>query len=146
MLLKWRMLSSYWDGCQTDSKVHSETLLVSECAVIQNFAARIFHVRKKFDKNGYCGRSWLRNYNILAHLLNGSMLWIFFKSMSGFGRENKNTECCGVFTEGLSPAFLNVISHVGRYLCRAVLVTVTCLHTSCVTDRVRTLGWLLSPI
>lgn len=85
-----RMLSSYWDGCQTDSKVHSETwILVWQCAVLQNFAAGIFHVQNKFDKNGYCGRSWLWNYYILAHLLNGSMLGNLFRSMCGFGRENK---------------------------------------------------------
>lgn len=107
-----RLTALHRDLC----KVHSETLLVSQCAVIQNFAAEIFYAQKKFDKNGYCGRSWLCNCNILAQLLNGSMLWHLFKLMPGFGRGNKNTEYCEVVADWLSPAFLNVTSRVGRYL------------------------------
>jgi len=54
-----RLTALHGDLC----KVHSETVLVSQCAVIQNFDAGIFHVQKKFDKNGYCGRSCLCNCN-----------------------------------------------------------------------------------
>lgn len=66
------------------------------------------------------------SYNILVHLLKGSMLWNLFKLMSGLERENKNTDYCGVFREWLSPVSLDIVCCIGR--CKAVPFTFTHLH------------------
>lgn len=137
MAARWAIL--HWDLC----KVHSEILLVSHYTVIQNFAAGVFQVKKKFDKKRHCVViMYLRIcwkgacYEVFS---NWCLVW-----------EEKNTDYCDSFREWLSPASLNMVCCIGRCLYKAMPFAVTHLqavcypHAGCVTDRVCISSWLLS--